>query len=70
VIDDEDVDFAILVWPSGGWLMSLLGIVVFVVLAWFAWHNDADCQQRACPGGGAAKLLDHECVCVTEPANR
>lgn len=42
MIDDDDVDLAILAWPSsGGWFGLVLGIIVVGVVLYFACQNDA-----------------------------
>jgi hypothetical protein len=67
MIDDNDVEIAILFWPSGGWIGFFLGIIVIGILAFVACQNDQECEAKSCPNGGVARLMDHECVCVERP---
>lgn len=68
MIDDDDVDFAILAGPGSGpgWYVALW-LLLIVGLAAVAINNDEECTQRKCQAGQLARLLDHECVCVSEP---
>ena len=65
MIDDSDGDFFILAgMASKGWLavaFLLVGLVLWGIATW----SSADCSERTCPGEQKAKLLDHECICVT-----
>lgn len=65
MIDDSDGDFFSLAgMMSNGWLavaLLLVGLVLWCIAAW----NSIECGERTCPGEQKAKLLDHECVCVT-----
>lgn len=65
MIDDSDGDFFSLAGiMSNGWTalaLLLVGLLLWGVATW----NSAECSDRTCPGNQKAKLLDHECVCVT-----
>lgn len=67
MIDDDDVAIAAALWNPTGPVSAIIGLAVVVALAWAACSNDAECAKRSCPHGLAPRLLDHECVCVTEP---
>jgi len=65
MIDDSDGDFFALAGTGSKGLAAvvllLLGLILWALAAW----NSAECGERTCPGDQRAKLLDHECVCVT-----
>lgn len=68
MIDDDDVSFAILAWPSGGgWIGFLLFALLIGGLAYFACQNNQECEAKTCPAGGHPMLIKHECVCVGKP---
>lgn len=64
MIDDSDGDFALL------YVGGPLGLVLAIVLWYVACQNEKECAAMECPHGGAAKLLDHECVCTETPVPR
>jgi len=66
MIDDSDVDFALLSLPGGsfGWMLIVVSIIVVLMVA--AMSNNEECESRRCPEGSVSKLLDHECICVVE----
>jgi hypothetical protein len=68
MIDDDDVDFAILAWPTGGWLAFVIGLVVVVVLSIIAHYNTETCEAKTCVHGKGA-LVNHECVCLEKPVD-
>ena len=65
MIDSDDADSF---WLAGvlteGWV-SVVCLIIFVILACVAWSNSEDCKSRHCPDGQSAKLMQHECLCVT-----
>jgi len=64
MIDTEDGNFVLLV--AGGGFVGVCLVVLALVLYAVAYSNEQECGERACERG-TAKLLDHECVCVSEP---
>lgn len=71
MIDDEDVDIAMLLAPTGGsgWcgvIVGVLGISFVIALIIIASMNHQDCSKRQCPEGQKPILMHHECLCVTE----
>ena len=67
MIDDSDGDFfGILSLFSKGW-PAVIFIIIALIFYLIAASNESECRQRACPAGSTAKLLDHECVCVSTP---
>lgn len=65
MIDNDDVDFAgfaSIVSPGG---LGLLFFILMLVLSYYACQNEEKCSQMTCPDGQAAKLMEHECLCVT-----
>jgi hypothetical protein len=72
MIDDDDPFFVAMLWPSGGsggvgCFVALLGLAVVVALCIMASQNRATCAELACPHGGHAVLMKHECLCVETP---
>lgn len=52
MIDDEDVELAAWLMPSGGgWLGVILGIAFVIVIAIIAANNTEDCAKQKCPAG-------------------
>ena len=68
MIDDNDVDFAILATTSssGGCGWSILGLILIAALAIAASMNSNECGKQTCPPGTSPRLLDHACLCVAE----
>jgi hypothetical protein len=69
MIDDDDVEFAILASPVGegaGCFWSVVFVLIIVALIIAAAMNNDECGKRHCPDGGRPKLLKNECLCVTE----
>lgn len=65
MIDTDDGDTALL-WAGGGFV-GVCFLVLAIVLYVIAYQNEQECGERACANGKAARLLDHECVCVSAP---
>jgi hypothetical protein len=64
MIDDDDVEFAVLSWfPGGGWFVALLGLVVVVWMLVAVSQNKTECAQQHCEHGTPI-LANHECLCV------
>lgn len=61
MIDDDDVTLAALAGPGG-----FIGLILVLVVAYFAYQNTTECEQKTCPGGKRARLMAHECLCVEE----
>jgi hypothetical protein len=66
VIDWDDVSFTALVWPVGGFVLGVVGIVVVCLLATVAWQNEQDCLGRRCQTPAHAQLFRGECFCVSD----
>lgn len=60
MLDEDDLDFAILVGP-GGWF----GILLVIIIAIFVYRNTEECEARHCDHGKPV-LMRHECLCVDE----
>jgi hypothetical protein len=58
MIDDSDVDFAVLAAPGG-----IVGVIIILVVAYFACTNKEDCMKRHCDRGHPV-LTAHECLCL------
>lgn len=61
MIDWEDVDLAAWAGPSG-----FIGLILVLVLAYFACQNQQKCDQGHCPDGQRPRLMDHACLCTQE----
>ncbi len=73
MLDDSDLDFAILSGPSGGGggggcLIAIIWLIIVIVIALFVMDNHDKCGKMKCPEGQVPKLLSHECLCVTKAA--
>lgn len=66
MIDNDDATWVAIIWPAGGWVCSVLGLIVVIALAFIAHDNRKQCEARAC-SHGTPKLIDHECLCVDAP---
>lgn len=66
MLDDSDIDFTILAWPTGGWIIGLLGFIVVVVMVLIVTGNEKECATKHCERGTAV-LMHHECLCVEKP---
>lgn len=64
MLDDSDLDFEILAWPNGGWIITVLGFIVFIVMLVIVSDNKEECAKKHCDNGGTSVLLNHECLCV------
>lgn len=69
MLDDEDIDFMILAWPSGGWIVALVGLVAIVIMCAVVSGNKKECAESHC-SHGSGMLVEHECVCVEKPEPR
>lgn len=66
MIDHGDADFAFLASMGvGGWLGAAL-LAAAISFAFIASDNAEECAKQKC-AHGAAKLIDHECLCVETP---
>lgn len=65
MLDDDDLDFAILAsgGGGGGWLSFLLGLAVVIAVACAVSDNHRECEQKHCDRGTPV-LTAHECLCV------
>jgi hypothetical protein len=68
MIDNDDVEFAILAWPAVGPWSLALGIVVIGFMAFVACENEEECAQRECGKDTKAMIVNNECVCVGKPS--
>lgn len=73
MLDDSDVDFAILSGPSGwgggaGCIFSLIWLAIVIIILVVVMDNHEECGQMKCPEGQVPKLMSHECLCVTKAA--
>ncbi len=66
MLDDEDLDFTILVTPTGGWIITILGIIAVIIVAIIVSDNKEECAKRHCEHGSPI-LAHHECMCVERP---
>lgn len=66
MIDDDDATWVAIIWPAGGLVCLVLGLVVVIAMALIAHDNRKQCEARSC-AHGAPKLIDHECLCVDAP---
>lgn len=64
MLDDDDLEFTALIWPGGGWGMTIIGIIVIVVMAIIVSGNKEECAAKHCDNGGTSMLMNHECLCV------
>ena len=65
MLDGDDLEIVALTWPDdGGWVLTLLGVIVFAVLVWFVWHNETDCEAKHCNNNTVPALVQGECVCI------
>jgi hypothetical protein len=61
--DGDDFWLASLFTPGGlGIILLIIAIVFWIIAA----SNDADCSKKQCPAPMTPKLMDHQCLCVTE----
>jgi hypothetical protein len=67
MIDDDDVDFAVLAWPSGGWVLAIIGAIVIIALLVVVERNKEECAAKHCDRGNPM-LIKHECLCVEKAA--
>jgi hypothetical protein len=58
MLDDDDLDFALLASPA-----SWLGVIIIVIVAVLVFQNRKECSQMHCEHG-TPKLAAHECLCV------
>ena len=68
MIDDEDVEIAVVGLDGGGTVVGT--VVVLLVVAFLAWRasvNDEDCSKHRC-AHGAPKLMQGECICIEKAA--
>lgn len=66
MIDDDDVrDAAFATSGLTGW-GALFGLLLVIALAYVACENEKECETKSCPDGQHAKLIKHECLCVSE----
>lgn len=71
MLDDSDLDFAILSTGGGGGLFGIIfGICIIVIIAIAVSNNKDECSKMHCPDGQAPKLMAHECLCVTRAVSR
>jgi hypothetical protein len=78
MLDDDDLDFAILAGSCGGGsgggkrgagdvllpILLFLGVIVF--LAYLVGRNHQKCRAMTCPNKGeVSQLMNHQCLCVT-----
>jgi hypothetical protein len=68
MIDNDDVEFAVLAWPVMGPWSLVIGIVVIGVMAFIACGNEEECSKRECGKDAKAMIVNDECVCVGKPA--
>jgi hypothetical protein len=66
MLDDDDLDFAVLASSgSGGWLGAILGLVVVVVVWYFVDQNKTECASLHCDRG-TPQLMNHQCLCAEQ----
>jgi hypothetical protein len=65
MIDDDDVTFVALLFADGrGWIGAVLFVLAVAMTSYVACENSKECEQRSCPSGKRAELLEGRCVCV------
>lgn len=47
----------------------LLGLVAVGVLIYFVITDATECSHQTCENNGVPHIIQHECVCVSSPAN-
>lgn len=57
MLDDNDVDFAILASNPKSWLGFLLFIIIVVLLVIVVQDNKKECAAKTCPAGQVGRLL-------------
>lgn len=65
MIDDHDIDFAILSTP-GGLIGSVVTLAIVIVLCLIVRDNRIECESHHCERG-KPMLIEHECACVESP---
>lgn len=63
MIDDDDVAWVALLWPSDNPILAVIGIFVVCGFAYVACQNDNECHAKTCEHG-EPQLLKGECVCT------
>ena len=70
MLDDSDVDFAILISNPKSWLGLAAFIIFIVVLVIVVQGNKDECEAKTCATGQVGRLLNHECLCVSKPLDQ
>lgn len=58
---DEMIFLSLITNGPFGIFLAVLAIVFWIIAA----HNETDCSKKICPDQQSAKLMQHECMCVT-----
>lgn len=66
MIDDDDIEWALLFSSPTGCIGTLMLILFLIVLSFIVSQNKAECAEKHCERG-TSQLIDHRCLCVTEP---
>jgi len=62
--DDDDLDFVILAWPTGGgWISFVCGVLVLVGIRWLINRDANTCEDVLC-ADDAGEVLDVRCICT------
>lgn len=71
MLDDDDFGDAVLVGadPSLPWGCLVLVLVVLIIMGFVVLQNHKECAQMTCADGKPAVLLDHQCLCVSQPGS-
>jgi len=65
MLDDSDLDFAVLASPWGGCFGTIVSLVIVGVVWYFVAQNENECAEKHCDRGKSV-LMHHECLCVEE----
>lgn len=68
MLDDDDLDFAILAAPGWGVgiVLAVVALLGIAAIAFVVHRNHDECARRHCPDGQAPRLTSNACLCVTE----
>lgn len=64
MIDQDDTDLFALLWPGGGGLLAIAGLIIWAFLQYTACQNEKECAARACPTAEHAEIVHGDCLCV------
>lgn len=59
MLDNDDLDFAILASPA-----SWVGLLIIVVVLIIVLMNHGECSEKECPNGQKPVLTENDCYCL------